>query len=130
MSDAAVVDASALVEILLASDRGKRLKVELDRFDTIHAPAHLDAEVLSAFGRLHRAGAVLDGRVSDLLSDLAESSIQRHPVSILVNGAWGRRANLRLADALYVELAARVAGSLVTVDLRLAKVAGVSVITA
>ncbi|WP_134046092.1 hypothetical protein [Amycolatopsis arida] len=42
------------------------------------------------------------------------------PVVELVSGAWARRADLRLVDALHVELAARPRVPLVTTDHRLA----------
>jgi predicted nucleic acid-binding protein len=38
----------------------------------------------------------------------------------LVEGAWSRRQNLRLVDALYVELALRLEAPLVTTGGRLA----------
>ncbi len=43
----------------------------------------------------------------------------RHPVSGLVLGAWARRDQPRLADALYVELAVSLGLSLITTDRRL-----------
>src|SRR5450759_471081 len=58
VDDAAVVDASALVDFLLGTDRGRAVGPVLGRFAALHAPAHIDAEVLSALGRLHRAGTI------------------------------------------------------------------------
>ncbi len=51
----AVVDASATVELLLGSPAGRRVGRSL-RGKTLAAPGHLDAEVLSALGRMARAG--------------------------------------------------------------------------
>jgi hypothetical protein len=42
------------------------------------------------------------------LDAVAAALLQRHPVADLLRGAWKRRARVRLADALYVELAAEV----------------------
>jgi predicted nucleic acid-binding protein len=39
----------------------------------------------------------------------------------LLRGAWRRRGSLRLADALYVELASTLGVSLITTDGRLAR---------
>jgi predicted nucleic acid-binding protein len=71
----------------------------------LHAPAHLDAEVLAALGRLHRGGLVSAAGVTRRLDVVAGAPIERHPVADLVRGAWKRRDRIRLADALYVELA-------------------------
>src|ERR1700737_1252987 len=109
-----------MVEALLAPETGLAV---LDRIETarLHAPAHIDAEVLSALGRLHRAGAVDAGAVRAALADLAAAPIARHPLSSLLIGAWAARGRHRLVDALYVELS-RALGSLVllTTDARLA----------
>src|SRR2546429_8996855 len=50
-----VVDASVLVDILAGTELADAARMRLAR-TVLHAPAHLDAEVLSALGRLHRAG--------------------------------------------------------------------------
>jgi predicted nucleic acid-binding protein len=120
-----VVDAPAVVELLLASARGRSVAIALERFRFIHAPAHLDAEVLSALGRLHRAGQMSAGDVADRLADLQHATIRRHPLAGLLTGAWARRERHRLADALYVELADALGALLLTTDSRLATAAGV-----
>jgi predicted nucleic acid-binding protein len=56
--------------------------------------------------------------------------IERHPVASLLVGAWSRRDRLRLADALYVELAASRALPLITTDRRLRSVRLVEVVVA
>lgn len=117
----AVTDASAVVDLLLGNELGDAVRRRLAR-QSLHAPAHLDAEVLSALGRLQRAGLVEAGAVDPMLARLADAPIQRHPVASLLRGAWGRRHELRLADALYVELAASRDLPLVTTDRRLARV--------
>ena len=113
-----VVDASALVDLLLGNPLGIAVRARLaGRW--LHAPGHVDAEVLSALGRLNRAGDLDDDTVTRLLGRVADAPIERHPVQELVTGAWARRHQLRLADALYVELAAARGAPLVTTDRRL-----------
>jgi predicted nucleic acid-binding protein len=112
-----VLDASALVDLLLGNAEGEAVKRRL-RGERLHAPAHLDAEVLSALGRLYRAGSLNEDDVPLILSEVPEAVIRRHPLRPLLRGAWSRRHRLRLADALYVELAAEL-GMLVTTDRRL-----------
>lgn len=123
-----VLDASALVDLLLDNDLGRAVGRRIAGHG-LHAPAHVDAEALSALGRLQRAGALDGATVEMMLHRLVAAPIDRHAVGDLVIGAWARRHELRLADALYVELA--VAGDLplVTTDRRLRSVPGADVVT-
>lgn len=119
------MDASALVEVLLDSNRGHAVAEVLRRFETLHAPAHIDAEVLSAFGRLHRADQLGADDVRGRLFQLQRATITRHPLAELLMGAWARRDRFRLVDGLYVELAHVLGAQLLTTDTRLAAAAGV-----
>lgn len=116
-----VVDASALVDLLLGEALGAAVANRIDGA-VLHAPAHLDAEVLSALGRLHRAGTLEAPVVAEQLAVLAAAPIERHSLAVLLAGAWGRREFVRLADALYVELAVTLGAPLITTDARLAQV--------
>jgi len=85
----------------------------------LHAPAHLDAEVLSALGRLHRAGELAADAVATAVTELAAAPIRRHRLAKLLAGAWEARDQLRLVDALYIELAASLGPlPLLTTDAR------------
>ena len=117
---AAVVDASAVVEALLGTTLGLVVRARMRR-RILHAPAHLDAEVLSAFGRLHRAGELPAGTAAAALRGLADAPIRRHGLSDLLIAAWDSREQLRLVDALYVALARSLdTSALLTTDRRLA----------
>ena len=116
----AVVDASLLVDVLAATELAERARRALAGV-VMHAPAHLDAEVLGALGRLERAGFVAAPAVSAALRNLAEAPVTRHTLPPLLESAWGRRNDLQLADALYVELADRLGLQLLTTDQRLAR---------
>jgi predicted nucleic acid-binding protein len=119
--EALVVDASAIVEALLGTDLGIKVRRRM-RGQQLHAPAHLDAEVLSALGRLHRAGELEDSAAVAALEEFASAPIQRHPLAGLLLGAWRRRENQRLVDALYAELAASLHSvPLLTTDARFAR---------
>jgi predicted nucleic acid-binding protein len=113
-----VVDASAFVDLLMGNPLGVAVRARLAG-QSLHAPGHVDAEVLSALGRLNRAGDLDDDTVTRLLGRVVDAPIERHPVQLLVAGAWTRRHQLRLADALYVELATARGVPLVTTDRRL-----------
>ena len=120
-----VVDASAIVDVLAGTALGPAVTSRL-RDQTLHAPAHFDAEVLSALGRLQRAGTLSVRQVGTRLERLQSAPIQRHLLAPLLNGAWRRRHNLRLVDALYAQLADDLGVALVTTDagLSIAAVAG------
>ncbi|MGR7024746.1 type II toxin-antitoxin system VapC family toxin [Geodermatophilus sp. URMC 62] len=124
-----VLDASAFVDLLLGNPLGVAVRSRLAG-QSLHAPGHVDAEVLSALGRLNRAGDLDDDTVTRLLGRVVEAPIHRHPVQTLVLGAWARRHQLRLVDALYVELAAVRTAVLVTTDRRLRAVPMVDVVVA
>ena len=68
--------------------------------------------------------------VARLLGRVVDAPVERHPVRGLLTGAWARRRQLRLADALYVELAVVRGSALVTTDRRLRTVPMVDVVVA
>jgi predicted nucleic acid-binding protein len=116
--DELVVDASALVDLLLANELGQAVGRHVAGH-RLPAPAHVDAEALSALGRLQRAGDLDADDVETKLALLRSAPITRHATNDLLLGAWARRHRLRLADALYVELATTLGCHLVTTDRRL-----------
>ncbi|MGH9104017.1 MAG: type II toxin-antitoxin system VapC family toxin [Acidimicrobiales bacterium] len=115
-----VIDASALVDLVLGEALGSAVRERVDGA-ALHAPAHLDAEVLSALGRMHRAGRLTSSLVARQLDAVAAAPIVRHLLPELLVRAWSHRSRLRLADALYVQLAADLAVPLVTTDARLGR---------
>lgn len=115
MPDRVVVDASTMVDLLVASPVADAVHDRL-RAHQLHAPAHFDAEVLSALGRLHRAGHLSARWTETRLDRLAEAPVERHTLPPLVAEAWRLRSQLRLVDALYVSLADRLEVPLVTTD--------------
>jgi predicted nucleic acid-binding protein len=116
-----VVDASVLVNAVLGS--ASRTAVRL-RDAELHAPAHLDLEVLSAVARLRRGGRITERAARKGLDRLQAAPVVRHSLVDLVDEAWARRENVRVADGLYVALAERLGLPLVTADHRLARVYG------
>ena len=93
-----------MVDLLVGSAVAGPIEDRL-RGRELHVPAHFDAEVLSALGRLQRAGELTVRQVTTRLQRLAADPVQRHLIAPLLAGAWKLRHNLRLGDALYVELA-------------------------
>jgi len=119
MATRLIVDAMAMVDYLVGSTVGPDIGQRLDGVD-VHVPAHFDAEVLSALGRLHRAGKLNDREVDDRIDLLFSATLQRHLLMPLLAGAWKLRHNLRLVDALYVELANQIEARIITTDAGLA----------
>lgn len=81
------------------------------------APAHLDAEVLSALGRLKRAGHLT--YESERVAALGTFSARRWPLQPLLPAAWALTGHIAVRDALYVALARSLDATLVTSDGRL-----------
>lgn len=115
-----MVDASAVLEILLPGSAGDRGRAEI-RGNRLAAPAHFDAEVLSALARRNRAGDVTVDQVQAALVRLAAAPIRRYPVQGLVIEAWSMRDNVAARDALYVALARKLVARLLTADGRLSR---------
>lgn len=114
-----VLDASAMVDLLLDTDTAA-LQAAVSAGRCV-VPAHFDAEVLSAIGRLHRAEELSDEAATARVERLAVAPLSREPLAPLLAGAWARRGDTRLADALYLELAALLDTVVVTTDRRLAR---------
>ena len=115
-----MLDASALLDVLVGTEVASAVVRRIEGL-VWHAPAHLDAEVLSALGRVARAGELSAADVTSRLELLARMRLTRNPVAPLLLGAWARRGDLRLVDALHVELADQPDAHLITTDHRLAR---------
>ena len=119
-----VLDASAVIDLLVRSDHGERVRRRLaqDAEATLVTVAHLDAEVFSGLARLHRAGDLAAGEVDELLRRLARLDVRRIPISgALLSAAWLMRDNITARDALYVAAARDLGCGLLTTDQRLAR---------
>lgn len=119
-----LLDASAVIDLLLRSDRGEQLRRMLDGDGArqLFTVAHLDAEVFSGLARQHRAGLLDPDEVTGLLRRLASLPVMRMPITReLLVAAWSFRADVAARDALYVAAARALDASLVTTDERLAR---------
>ena len=119
-----VLDAAAVVDVLLDNDRGRGARKHLGGA-SLFSVVHLDAEVFSALARLHRDEQLSAEAVSARLALLAELDVTRLPISApLLSAAWALRDNIAARDALYVAAAHTLSGKLLTTDGRLARAAG------
>lgn len=86
------------------------------RDSEVLVPAHFDAEVLSALGRLQRGGELSEAQVEARVALTAQAPFHRHLLAPLLEGAWARHHNVRLVDALYIELANQQDATIITTD--------------
>jgi predicted nucleic acid-binding protein len=114
-----VLDASAVVELLLSSKRGAAVERHLEG-EQVVAPELLDVEVVSAFARLERAQRLEPAAASRAVARLRLLPVTRLPHAPVVREAWSLRSRVRVQDAFYVAVAQLVGGSLLTCDTRLA----------
>jgi predicted nucleic acid-binding protein len=115
-----VIDASALVELLLRSRAGVTVQQTVDDHDLV-APDVVNPEVAQTLRNLERARKLSGARASSAIDRLAESDIARVPTRVLLRDIWSLRANLSAYDACYVALARALRCPLITVDRRLTR---------
>jgi predicted nucleic acid-binding protein len=120
-----VVDASALLEVLLRTSRGDRIASRLfSRGESLHAPHLVDVEVAQVLRRYAAAGAIDAERGREALDDLADFPIARYPHAVFLPRIWALRHNVTACDAAYLALAEALPAPLVTCDGKLASAAG------
>lgn len=120
-----VLDASAVIEWLLRTDKGSRVEAQIfSRANTLHAPHLLDVEAAHALRRYVREHEVTEARAEQLLQNLVELRILRHRHTPLLNRVWELRHHLTAYDAVYVALAEALDAPLLTCDAKIAAAPG------
>lgn len=121
----AVVDASVLVAFYLSDDpRRADVVARLASGDALYAPAHLDAEVVSALRGLARVKPAVTTAAPVALHHLAGFPIRRMPLAPLLERMWELRDNVTAYDAAYVALAEQLSAPVITCDAELAAASG------
>lgn len=113
----AVVDAATVVDLICDLPAAEPFRRRLAATESVAVPAHLDAEVLSALGRLKRAGELT--RESERVEALGTLGAKRWPLQPLLSAAWALTDRIAVRDALYVALAVSLDATLITTDGRL-----------
>lgn len=122
-----VLDASAVVELLLGSQRGEAVTEavrEAGAESRLHAPDLMDVEVAQVFRRHSARGVLPEARAAAALELLQRLPVTRHPSRILLPRVWALRENLTAYDGAYIALAEALAAPLLTCDGRLARAPG------
>jgi len=120
-----VLDASAVIEWLLRTDKGLRIEALIFSLaNALHAPHLLDVEAAHALRRYVREREVTEARAEQLLQNLVELRILRHRHTSLLNRVWELRHHLTAYDAVYVALAEALDAPLLTCDAKIAAAPG------
>ena len=120
-----VLDASAVVELLLRSRKGQQVADELAGPDNVvHVPHLLAVEVTQALRRLNQTGILSSERGAQAVADLADLAGVRHEHEPLLTRVWQLRDNLTAYDAFYVALAEALDAPLLTLDTKVAHAPG------
>lgn len=116
-----VVDASAILEHLKGSDRGRRLfqRIEADPHLNLQAPHLIDLEVSQTLRRWRLKAGLPDEIAAAWLAGYLAIPIHRHAHVLLMSRIWELRDNLTCYDASYVALAESLGAPLLTADGRL-----------
>lgn len=117
-----VIDASALLELLLKTSRAQGVGARVFAADErLHAPHLLDVEIAQALRRLVRLAGLTSERAEQALDDLEHMFIERHAHRDLVPRIWQLRRSLTAYDAAYVVLAEALDAPLLTCDAKLGR---------
>lgn len=115
-----VLDASAAVELVLATPRGAAVAGRLQG-EAVHAPAHFDVEVIGAIRRAVVRQLITDHEGLVVVADFRSLALRRWPTKAFVQRAYQLRSTHTVADSMYIALAEGLAVPLITCDGRLAQ---------
>jgi len=119
-----IVDASCLYEVVADGVASEQVRERLAR-DEDHAAPHLvDVEVLGVVRRHHMLGLLDATAAQQAVDDLRDWPGERFGHRGLLERGWELRDRVRGWDAMYVALAEVMGATLVTLDGRLGRVAG------
>lgn len=117
-----VIDASALLELLLRTDRAEAIEARaLAPEEQLHAPHLIDVEIAQALRRLVQLKEITPSRAQDAFDDHRELFIYRSEHQLLLPRIWQLRESVTAYDAAYVALAEALNAPLLTCDARLGR---------
>jgi len=117
---ALVVDASAVVELLLTTDLGRSVARVIGPDDTLHAPDLLGVEFVSVVRRMLRSSDLTVSEADDALTTFPMLGVELYEHSPMLRRALELRESVTPYDAMYVVLAEALQSPLMTCDAKLA----------
>ena len=119
-----VVDASAIVDLVLEQPTNAALAARMATSEELHAPHLLDVEVLSVVRRLCKNGSLSTDAGTAAIHNFKHLPISRYPHEPFLDRIWELRESLTAYDAVYVALAEALDLTLVTSDAKLGRAHG------
>ncbi len=122
-----VLDASALVELLLGTEHGRSIAARIaDPTLGLHVPHLADVEIAQTLRRYVRDHELDPASAASALEDLHSLDLERHAHEPLLDRMWALRQNLTAYDAVYVALAEALDTIILTCDRKLARAPGMA----
>lgn len=119
-----MLDASAAVDLLLATERAGAVAAALRPVTEVHAPELIDVEVVAVVRRWALRGWVPLDTAARAVDELGQLALVRYRHAALRGRIWDLRDRFSAYDASYVALAETLGADLLTTDDRLARAAG------
>ena len=117
-----VMDASALLELLLQTERAERIAaIALKASQRLRAPHLLDIEIAHVLRRLLLQGEISATRARQALEDYRQITIERHAHLPFLARIFKLHPSLTAYDSAYVVLSEALDAPLLTCDARLAR---------
>jgi predicted nucleic acid-binding protein len=117
-----VIDASAVLELLLRTDKGIKVQERaLVSRESLHAPHLIDIEVTQTLRRLVHLKEISAARGKQALEDHVALNIKRAEHREFLERVWALRDSVTAYDAAYVVLAEILDAPLITCDAKLAR---------
>ena len=116
-----VVDASALVDLLLEKPVNSSLVARLVSVSEMHAPHLIDVEFLSVLRRLVGRDMLTQARADFARDKFSALPLHRYPHHPLGDRVWAMRSAVTAYEGQYIALAELLGLPLVTSDARMAK---------
>ncbi|MDN5796481.1 MAG: type II toxin-antitoxin system VapC family toxin [Intrasporangium sp.] len=115
-----VIDSSAIVDALVDDPANPDL-LALVAGNELHAPSLLDYEVAGALRGHALAERLADEQLQGAVDDFRGLSIERYPLSSMIQNVLDLRGNFTVYDAAYLVLAQALEVPLVTADAKLSE---------
>ena len=120
-----VLDASAAVEFVLGSRRGRVVSERIAPVgESVHAPHLIDLEVAQVLRRAAASGQASTDRLRSALEDFRAIPLERYPHDVFLPRIWQLRRNASAYDAVYLALSETLSAPLLTCDSALVEIPG------